>query len=113
MKDYIHIYNICTLLSSFGHKIYGPKIVDITYDDRRRAKYDRERTKIGRERTKIIFLLLQLHNRSIDCIRGRLPVNNIIISTERGQFSLIVKLGGPTKIARLRHTLQQQFFLFF
>ena len=53
------------------------KIVDITYDDRpklfyyyqdRRAKHGREREKIGQEQTKIIFLLLQLHNRLIDCI---------------------------------------------
>ena len=25
MKDYIHTYKICTLLSSFGQKIYGQK----------------------------------------------------------------------------------------
>ena len=25
MKDYIHIYKICTLWSSFGQKIYGQK----------------------------------------------------------------------------------------
>ena len=43
-------------------------LIERMYYQSRRAKYGRERTKNGREQTKMIFLLLQLHNRSIDCI---------------------------------------------
>ena len=56
------------------------------YDDRPKLIYytinlgggiRREQTKIGRERKKIIFLLLQLHNRSIECMRG--PFASVVL----------------------------------
>ena len=45
------------------HYVQWQTETDLLYYQSGRAKY-------GRERTKIIFLLLQLHNRSIDCILG-------------------------------------------
>ena len=42
----------------------------LLYYQAERGKYGQEWTKIGRERTKILFLLLQINNRSIDCIGG-------------------------------------------
>ena len=50
--------------------------------------------------------------------KGSKHAGNVVISNHAtsnmsrdSQFSSIVKLGAPTKIARLRHTLQQQLFL--
>ena len=45
----------------FRHYVQWQTETDLLYYQSGRAKY-------GREQTKIIFLLLQLHNRLIDCI---------------------------------------------